>query len=93
MDILTKVCLRCHTAKSVDDFSTDNTRADGKYVYCWDCKRLAHALWYAKNSARRITQTTLWRAANADAVRAADRARKAARRKAALEAGGSRDST
>lgn len=34
-----KVCSKCTTNKSVEDFSCDASRADGRNVYCKPCKK------------------------------------------------------
>lgn len=34
-----KICKRCFEEKEVEEFSIDNSRSDGRHVYCKECRR------------------------------------------------------
>ena len=68
-----KRCTRCHKEKVLEKFSRDCTRPDGRFPWCFVCKRLsrnsqadaaAYAKWYQKNQVRKRLQNKEWRGKN-----------------------------
>jgi hypothetical protein len=71
-----KQCCRCHEVKDLDDFNTDNARADHKSGHCRLCakeerdKRMEEAEYRRKNAERAIA----WDRAHPEERRRYDRA-------------------
>lgn len=69
-DSNTKICTKCSVAKPVTEFSNRPGRLCGLHSHCKDCKRIASAVWRAKNPAKAKAGTTAYRAANPSKVKA-----------------------
>lgn len=73
-----KRCSHCGLSKGTDQFHVDRSTADGLTSYCKACRKALHHEWFQRVRDDRIRQVERWRQENADAVRAADLARKKA---------------
>jgi len=47
----TKMCTRCETSKSLDQFNKNSSRPDGLQIYCRSCNNQTSAKHYADNPA------------------------------------------
>ena len=45
-----KICQKCQVEKSTEEFYTDNSKPDGKLIYCKTCCKKTHKKTYASNA-------------------------------------------
>jgi hypothetical protein len=65
-----KLCIKCDTEKSLDDFYTSNQTKDGKAAYCKPCCRKDKKLFYQKNKEAVQSYVRSYRASNREKVNA-----------------------
>lgn len=59
-----KKCFNCGILKQLIEFSTDNTRKDGKHPYCKECKKKIFSKWYTKNKKEVQKHSRQWQINN-----------------------------
>jgi len=60
----TKICKKCNTEKSVNDYHKDKSRKDGIYSWCKSCALKDKAKYYNKNRIDRIEKQKQWNLKN-----------------------------
>lgn len=67
-NILVKICSKCKTTQSVDNFSSDKTHGDGKKSVCKLCRSTYEKEWYKNNKKRHRKNTRRWAKNNPEKI-------------------------
>jgi len=58
---MNKICQICQVEKSLDDFGIDNSKKDGKLIYCKTCHREKQRKYYEDNSEKQKLKQKIFR--------------------------------
>jgi hypothetical protein len=71
---MTKICLRCSEAKTLDSFTKDRSQKDGLFKYCRACDALRHKTYRDANREAHLDRKRATYLRNREAIAAASRA-------------------
>jgi hypothetical protein len=63
-----KICRKCLTRKSLDQFNRDSSAKDGRQKYCRPCQNERNSAWAKANVRKRTDYTREWSKANPDKI-------------------------
>ena len=69
-----KRCTKCGEVKPLDEFHRQTATRDGRRPDCKACTAARRRTWYEQNRDRELARVSAWQAANAERVRATQRA-------------------
>ena len=64
-----RICRRCGTPKSLDQFGKDNSRKDGLFQWCKSCQKEDNKKYRAEHKDTHAKQARIWRKNNIDKAR------------------------